>query len=154
MPSELICSSSTTLTVGSPLMISASHSFPLRTVLDAFVQFASVNSCNNLHKSTATQSSSLLSTASVFLVALFRQDAWFPAQTATSLYTQQNARFLFRPSRKRPHAYLLLLKVSLLCLPHRATTHATLSFSPSTAVDVHAPCNDPLDITRSCPYRT
>ena len=108
-------------------MVSASHSFPLRTVLDAFVQFASIHSCNNF---TGTQQHNcpLLSTTSVFLVVLFRRDAWFPAQTATSSYTQQNARFLFRPPRKRPNAYFYFLQ-SVFSIFRTVRQRTTLSFS-------------------------
>ena len=92
-----------------------------------FVQFASIHSCNNF---TGTQQHNrpLLSTTSVFLVVLFRQDAWFPAQTATSSYTQQNARFLFRPPRKRPNAYFYFLQ-SVFSIFRTVRQRTTLSFS-------------------------
>ena len=68
--------------------------FPLRTVLDVICP----NSLRYTPVTTSLGNSNtivlLLSTTSVFLVVQFSDgDAWFPAQTATSLDTQQNARF-------------------------------------------------------------
>ena len=152
LPSELICSSSTTFTVGSPLIFPRLTAFPLRAVLNTFGRTASTNFCK--HSQGTQQHYSLLSsTASVFLVTLFPSQRVVPPSPATSHTNSKTARFFLFLCAHTSTLLLDLLPISILVPPHRATMHNVVVF-PSTVVDVLVPCTDPNEITRSCPHRT
>ena len=119
----------------------ASHRFPQRTLLDALVQSASMNSCKHSQR-TQQHNCPLLSTASVFLGCSFPTERVVSCSKDNFSPTHQTARFLFSTSAQTSSHLLALLQVSILVLLHRATTHNVVVF-PSTAVDMRAPCNDP-----------
>ena len=119
----------------------ASHRFPQRTLLDALVQSASMNSCK--HSQRTQQHSRLrLVAASVFLVCSFSMGRVFPCSNDNFSPKHQTTRFLLLTSAHTSSHLLVLLQVSILVLLHRATTHNVVVF-PSTAVVMRAPCTDP-----------
>ena len=111
----------------------ASHRFPQRTLLDALVQSASMNSCKHSQRTQQHNRLRLSSRRPSSSFALFQRDACFPAQTTTSLPTSNCAFSLFD---LRAHV------LTLTC------TSSSQYSRPSAPCDNAQRCRFPFDCSR------